>query len=246
MLRYAIASENGESCSIIEIWRSGSKTGRTKMHLCRRRFLRVAGGSLAIAAGGKRLGGSAAAVAAPLLERLPTVEQIRAGAARNWKLVDLINQHRDRFGLSRIPLSPRLTLVAYLHARDLAESRVYERTGNLHSWSDDPRWRGGAYRPDDPDTHGLMWDKPREIAGYDAHGFEICAVKTKDEADALRLWTKSQSHHDVILNRGVWADRRWTWRALGAVFFNGYACAWFGNVRDAEGPQPEREGSDRE
>jgi hypothetical protein len=39
-------------------------------------------------------------------------------------------------------------------------------------------------------------------------------------------------HHSVILHRGVWADPPWRWRALGAVFHQRYACAWFGNAAD--------------
>jgi hypothetical protein len=169
----------------------------------------------------------------PAVKRIPTVAQIRAGSPDAWKLVDLINHHRSEQGLPAIPLSPRLTTVAYLHAKDLLERRPHETHGNLHSWSDDARWKGGAYRSDDRQTWPVMWDKPKEIAGYTAHGFEICAARAADLAAAFQLWTKSQLHHEVILNRGVWADPRWQWKALGAVFYKGFACAWFGNQADS-------------
>ncbi len=171
-------------------------------------------------------------IAAPTITRLPTEEQIRSGRAENWELVDVINGHRREFGLPVVPLSPRLTVVAYLHSRDLGENEPHVKYGSLHSWSKDARWRGGAYVGSDSSTHSLMWDKPKKLTGYPAHGFEICASGAKDVRDALRLWTKSQAHHDVILNRGTWSADRWRWQALGAVFCKGYACAWFGNEKD--------------
>lgn len=149
-----------------------------------------------------------------------------------WQLVDHINAYRKTQSLPAISLSPRLTAVAWLHAKDLATNRPNVKLGNLHSWSDDPRWNGGAYAPTDKSTWKIMWEKPKEIAGYGAFGFEICAAGARDMAHSLQLWKASNAHHDVILNRGIWADSRWTWRALGAAFYQGFACAWFGNQPD--------------
>jgi hypothetical protein len=169
----------------------------------------------------------------PALKRFPTVEQIRASQPDSWKLVDAINAHRRQHGLAEVPLSPRLTAVAYWHAKDLAEKRPHETLGSLHSWSQDPRWRGGAYRPDDKNTWKIMWDKPQEISGFPGLGFEISAGDARDCEQAFELWTRSENHHQVILSRGVWSDPRWRWRALGAVFYKRYACAWFGNLADS-------------
>jgi hypothetical protein len=166
------------------------------------------------------------------LKQFPTVAQIRASQPDSWKLVDAINAHRRPQGLPEIPLSPRLTAVAYWHAKDLAEKRPHQPHGSLHSWSQDPRWRGGVYRADDKTTWPIMWEKPKEIAGYDGLGFEICAADARDWEHAFELWKQSEAHHGVILNRGVWADPQWRWQALGAVFYKGYACAWFGNAAD--------------
>jgi hypothetical protein len=199
----------------------------------RRDFLTgLVAGSAALAPG-FRWPRAESAEPASALPRLPTVAEIRSHRPEFWKLVDAINALRKPHGLPAIPLSPRLTAVAYWHAKDLAERRPQETYGSLHSWSVDPRWHGGAYRADDKSTWTIMWDKPKEIAGYGASGFEISAAEARDCEHALELWTQSQAHHQVILNQGVWADPRWRWRALGAVFHKGYACAWFGNAPDA-------------
>lgn len=170
---------------------------------------------------------------APIIKSFPTVERIRGSDPAMWQLVDLINDERTKQKLPAIPLSPRLTAVAYLHAKDLAEKQPHVAHGSLHSWSDDRRWRGGAYKPDDKATFPIMWDKPQEIAGYPAAGFEICVSGAKDMPMAMTTWAKSTAHYSVILNRGIWADRRWQWQAVGAAMYQGFACAWFGNLADA-------------
>jgi hypothetical protein len=212
-----------------------NKAGSVEMQQTRRSFLGAVAAEI-MGAGGCLMGRipGRAQAAEPAVKRFPSVAQIRGSSPDAWKLVDLINDHRRDHGLSAIPLSPRLTTVAYLHAKDLAERRPHETHGNLHSWSDDARWKGGAYRSDDKRTWPVMWEKPKEITGYLADGFEICAAQAKDLADAFGLWTQSRLHHDVILNRGVWADARWQWKALGAVFYRGFACAWFGNLPDGD------------
>ena len=58
------------------------------------------------------------------------------------------------------------------------------------------------------------------------------AADARDPDHAVELWTQSENHLSVILNRGIWAEPRWRWQALGAVYFKGYGCAWFGNVAD--------------
>ena len=49
---------------------------------------------------------------------------------------------------------------------------------------------------------------------------------------SLQVWQKSNSHNQVLLNKGVWDNPRWQWKALGAVFYEGYATAWFGDKSD--------------
>jgi hypothetical protein len=167
------------------------------------------------------------------VRKFPTVAEIRAKGDEFWKLADLINAFRRKHALPAIPLSSRLTTVAALHVTDLAEQRPYETHGSLHSWSDDERWTGGAFKKSDKTTHPIMWDKPKEITGYPGYGFEVCAMRVKSLDHALAEWLASESHADVMLNRKLWADKRWRWQALGAVFHKGYACAWFGDKPDS-------------
>jgi uncharacterized protein YkwD len=163
--------------------------------------------------------------------RWPSEVEIRARSTDVWGLVDWINAYRAKGGLTAIPLSPRLSGVAARHVKDLAEHQPHRQHGSLHSWSQSERWAGGAFVIADPNTHAIMWEKPREIADYDGYGFEIAVAGARDFKHALHLWAASPPHRDVMLNRGGW--ERMNWRALGAVFYRGYACAWFGEESDA-------------
>lgn len=164
--------------------------------------------------------------------RVPTIDQIRSADPSYWILVDLINEYRGRLGLSKIALSPRLTVVAALHVRDLATRAPHADGASLHSWSRDDRWSGGQYKPTDKSSWTIMWDKPKEIVGYPGYGFEIAAARVRDARYALEAWQKSPQHSNVMLNRDTWADDRWQWKAIGAAFFQGFACAWFGDLAD--------------
>lgn len=170
-----------------------------------------------------------AAEPAPL--NLPTVAELRKRPRQWWELVDILNAYRRSQNLPTIALSPKLCAVAAFHVRDLAENKPHERFGSMHSWSPDmPRWKGGIFEAADKSTYPVMWNKPREIAGYPANGYEVAASGTNGLGHALDVWKASQSHHDVILNRGVWT--KLTWRALGAAWYRGFACAWFGDAVD--------------
>ena len=180
------------------------------------------------------LGGCVAALvpcdAFSQIRRIPTVDEIRSRDEKLWRLVDDINAYRRTMRLAPIPLSPKLTAVAAKHVKDLADNAPHKTHGSLHSWSESPLWKGGPFRASDPKTHALMWDKPREIAGYESEGFEIAASGIRDASHALDLWKTSGLHHDVIINRGIWKD--FQWKALGAVVHKGFACAWFGTLAD--------------
>ncbi len=183
--------------------------------------------------------GAATALAVPSLSlaggsatRIPTVAEIRRSKRDFWILADLINDYRREIGLPAARMSARLTAVAAVHAKDLCYRRPHDIYGSLHSWSPSKYWQGGGYDYGNKDTWPLMWNKPKEITGYPGFGFEISAAGVRDAAHALQVWRESESHHNVIANRHVWNDPRWQWHALGAVFYKGYACAWFGDKED--------------
>lgn len=77
-----------------------------------------------------------------------------------------------------------------------------------------------------------MWNKPKEIAGYEGSGFEIAywssAGGTANEA--LDGWKKSSGHNAVIINSGIWKDM--DWKAIGIGLAGEYGVVWFGATDD--------------
>lgn len=211
----------------------------SSLGVSRRTFVQQAslGASLWLAEASAPLAGNERKVQAsegrtfPLL-RWTSAAEVRKQPDALWRLVDLINTYRRTQGLPEAALSPRMTAVALEHVKDLIHNRPHEATGNLHNWSNNERWTGGVYRPEDKSTWPVMWNKPREISGYAGLGFEIAAAHVDDAAHALQAWRGSRSHWEVLVNRGAWSKPRWRWKALGAVFHQGYACAWFGAEED--------------
>ena len=77
-----------------------------------------------------------------------------------------------------------------------------------------------------------MWAKPKEIAGYPGHGYEIAATGAGIEpALALYQWQQSAAHHEVMINQGIWKK---PWAALGVAVEGDYAVAWFGEEPDKQ------------
>lgn len=153
----------------------------------------------------------------------------RQAAAQARGIPEVINAYRQANGLAPIPVSEELNRVAQAHVADLvANQPEVACDGNLHSWSNNGNWTGGCYRSNDETTWPVMWDKPKEIAGYPGRGYEISASATPaiTPDQALALWQGSAPHNDVILNQGIWAD--FPWGAMGGWLSDGYACAWFG------------------
>jgi hypothetical protein len=161
------------------------------------------------------------------------------------ELVFLINKYRRQNGLSDIPISYKLMAVAKKHVSDLSTYHPEQACGgNLHSWSTNGNWKGGCFDPNNQSTWPIMWDKPKEIANYTWQGEKTCfvegvgyenAASASTAQGALNAWINSTAgHREVILNQkgptGDWSCV--TWRALGAAYGGGYACAWFGESKD--------------
>lgn len=152
-----------------------------------------------------------------------------------YKLYDLINDYRKEYGLSPIELSKSLSYVAKIHAIDFEEyGDPYNKDCNLHSWSNNGDWEGMCYSDDHKEAE-KMWSKPQELTQYESEGYEIAAKSSVDITPelAFKLWKKSKSHDDVMINLRTWADVNWN--AIGIGIHNGFACVWFGEEYDLEG-----------
>jgi uncharacterized protein YkwD len=150
------------------------------------------------------------------------------------KLLLLVNEYRESRGLPSVPLSASLTKVAQVHAKDLTENHSHNRRCNMHSWSRGGEWTACCYR-DNHKNPECMWDKPREIAGYNSNGYEIVYWHSHAvlAANALEVWKKSPGHHAVIANLGPFKDA--DWKAIGVGIYEGYATVWFGEMEDDTG-----------
>lgn len=152
------------------------------------------------------------------------------------ELYELIMQYRQEKNLPRISLSPSLTYVAQIHARDVYQYYNEIPSGcNYHSWSGHGPWTKCDYYPDHRNKSG-MWSKPRELTGYTGYGFEIAHFYKPPTSGictplgALNGWKGSPGHNAVIINLGKWSDK--TWRAIGIGMYKGVACVWFGCEED--------------
>ena len=147
---------------------------------------------------------------------------------KNAELIQKINDYRKANGLSAINLNEKLQAVAEAHALDL--EKYYDpqqRKCNLHSWSSHGKWTSCCYT-DDHAQKECMWRKPKEISNYPGQGFEIAYYSSQmlTPEVALNGWKKSTSHHEVILNRGIWKSV--TFNSIGVYVTEHYAVVWFG------------------
>ena len=153
------------------------------------------------------------------------------------KLITLINKYRKIKRLSSIPVSKKLTLVAQIHAKDLAEQYHFDPDGkcNPHSWSDDGNWSACCYTNDHKEAE-CMWNKPKEIAGYESQGYEIAYYSSTGASaeEGLAGWKKSKGHNPLLINSGTWKQAEW--KAIGVGIYNEYAVVWFGQLADSEKP----------
>ncbi|MCA4893570.1 MAG: CAP domain-containing protein [Cytophagales bacterium] len=147
------------------------------------------------------------------------------------KLYDLTMAYRKTKKLPSIPLSAKLTQVAQAHVRDLMKN--YKDTGkcNYHSWSEKGDWSPCCYT-DDHAQAACMWNKPKEIAGYERSGFEIAYWSSAgaNAKEALTGWQGSSGHNAVIVNSGIWKDMNW--KAIGIGLDGEYGVVWFGAEED--------------
>lgn len=149
------------------------------------------------------------------------------------KLYDLIMDYRKSKRLKAISYSAKLSKVAQTHVRDLMENYNYENRGdcNPHSWSDKGNWSACCYTPDHAKA-SCMWDKPKEISGYEGNGFEIAYYSSggANAQEGLDGWKKSPGHNPLLINSGTWSKLEW--KAIGIGIYGKYGVVWFSNGQE--------------
>ena len=151
------------------------------------------------------------------------------------KLYKMINQYRDKKKLLSVTLSSSLTKVAQAHVRDLMENYKKSDKCNPHSWSKKGDWTPCCYTSDHKQA-SCMWDKPKEIAGYESPGYEIAFWHSQAATaeNSLEGWQNSKAHNPLLINKGQWSEV--TWKAIGVGIYQQYAVVWFGEMKDAVPP----------
>ena len=148
-------------------------------------------------------------------------------------LFEIINAYRETRGLKAIPFSSSMSLVAKAHVKDLADNYTYKSGAkcNPHSWSKEGAWSDCCYTSDHKKAQ-CMWDKPKEIAGYNGYGYEILYYSSAGatSGDALLGWQNSPAHHAVMINTSIW--EKVEWGAMGVGIYGQYAAAWFGESEE--------------
>jgi uncharacterized protein YkwD len=154
-------------------------------------------------------------------------------SSEETKLYNMIMEYRKSRKLKPIPLSAKLTQVAQAHAHDLADNYTFNPSGkcNPHSWSKKGTWTSCCYTNDHKQAK-CMWDKPREIAGYEDNGYEIAYYSSlgAQAKEAIEGWKKSPSHNPLLINDGMWS--KVDWNAIGIGLYKEYGVVWFGQIND--------------
>ncbi|HTX89552.1 MAG TPA: SPOR domain-containing protein [Bacteroidales bacterium] len=152
------------------------------------------------------------------------------------KLYKMINDYRLRYDLPVIPLSRSLCFVASTHVKDLYFNHPDVEPCNFHSWSNKGTWKPFCY-PKDENKKNSVWDKPKELTNYKGKGYEI--VYWENNAvmidSIIAFWRSIPYFNSFLMNTGKWQGKKWN--AIGIGIYENYACAWFGELPDAE-PSP--------
>ncbi len=158
--------------------------------------------------------------------------------AQERELALKINEYRVNRGHQPLKISRSLTIVARYHVFDSNANQPEKNydprgiKGNLHSWSDYGHWLPVTYTSDHRYKE-LMWSKPSELTVYDGSGFEISAFTSYSISpdDALRLFTGSYLHNQVLLGEGYWESMT----SMGIAISGRYCHIWFGAKPDPAG-----------
>lgn len=148
------------------------------------------------------------------------------------QLSALIDTYRSENGAHSITLSKKLMFVAKLHARDLYYNRIDKDSCSMQSWSDKGFWNACCFSERDNSKQSCMWDKPKEIAGYEGKAYEVIYNGGSEPKRIMELWKGSSFYSDILKNSGRYADKDWA--AVGIGHYKNVTVVWFGEVEDAQ------------
>lgn len=152
-------------------------------------------------------------------------------------LYSMIMDYRREHRLPPIPISAKLTEVAKAHAIDLVENYDFDPGNecNPHSWSKKGNWTACCYTSDHKKA-SCMWEKPKEIAGYQGSGYEIAYYSSggANAKEGLDGWKISPGHNPLLVNEGIWQKMKW--KAIGIALYKEYGLVWFGDIEDESKP----------
>eukprot|EP00092_Neocalanus_flemingeri_P003220 GFUD01003445.1.p1 GENE.GFUD01003445.1~~GFUD01003445.1.p1 ORF type:complete len:162 (-),score=15.60 GFUD01003445.1:412-897(-) len=103
---------------------------------------------------------------------------------------------------------------------------------NPHSWlSKNHLGKKGVTCCFPRDGDGCMWNKPEEIAGWNAiggDGYEITFGPSNGDMtadEAIKAWSKSARHKAVFTKQGKW--KKWNLTKIGCFYIGNWANCWF-------------------
>lgn len=144
------------------------------------------------------------------------------------RLFNKINEYRIKNGKTAVRYCDSLSYVAEMHSIDMYFHFDIDNPCSLHTWSFSKFWTGGCIPEGKNDQWHIMYNKPKELLGMKARGYEISyMVQPKDyklgAIEPLEWWAKSTPHRNLMLENG-W-DRPFV--RMGVSIYNGIANVWF-------------------
>ena len=151
-----------------------------------------------------------------------------------YRLYELINQHRIDNGLPELSLSISLSFVATTHVADLVNHHPDTSICNLNSWSNKGDWTSCCHNNYVPKSQCIL-DKPKELTNYRGEGHELAYWEPAlvDPDSLLAFWESIDETNDFLLNENRWD--KYKWRSIGVGILEGYAVIWVGELIDREG-----------
>lgn len=145
-----------------------------------------------------------------------------------------INALRAEHGLSALPYSLSLTIVAKTHVEDLSHNRPDTSFCSTASWSDKGSWTPCCYNKFITERE-CMWNKPKELTKYRYRGYELSYYQDYpiDIRELFQLWKTTPEVIDMIVCRGKY--KTFKWKTMGLCIGENYMSVWFGQVADAAG-----------